>query len=457
MIFAWLRQALLKDRTTVSSQADACYRALVAAAGGAAVLAFLMLLSLASGLGGLAVLLAVLLLIDAVATGVLVVFTRRVVHDAVLVPLTEMAATARQVAGGNLGAVTQPYGLLEWQQLASAIGGLAGSLERERSSRVADRTADQHQAMTLRQLLGIIQGVGATLEVDDVAARLAQGMLAVGGFRRGVVWVPDEHEPRLLPLCHVGDGDAPVPAPAGDGPLGRAMSTGTTVPIRAGRDSGVVVPLSRGLSIVGAVELRGEDHTLSAEELEGLETLAGFGTSAIEAARLHGEVELRSETDGLTKVFNRRKLDVDLKAEVARSLRYQRPLSLIMVDVDHFKAINDTFGHQQGDEVLKAVAAIIARRSRETDSAYRYGGEEFAVLLRETDGHAAAEIAERLRNRIREGLSTLGLKREITASLGVSTISASVQAPEQLVEAADGALYKAKTGGRNRVVMSGAA
>ncbi|MGI8848136.1 MAG: diguanylate cyclase [Candidatus Dormibacteria bacterium] len=454
MTSAWLRQALLRDRLSVAAQADACFRAVAALIVAVTALGAAVVISLLADARVLTVLLGLFLLVAVVGLIVVGRFTRRVVREIAIAPIAEMAATARRVASGDLGAVGQPYGPLEWQQVTSAVGGLADSLARERTSRAADLSAGQTRTMTLHQLLRVIQRVGASLELEDVTLRLAEGMSEVGGFRRAVVWLRDEDD-RLIPARHLGEGDAPVPTAGDSGPVRRAVVTAQTVPIRTEGDaSGLAIPLVRGLEAVGAVELCGAARPVGLETLDALETLASFGCSSIAAAQLHEEVELRSETDGLTKVFNRRKLDIDLKAEVARSARYQRPLSLIMIDVDHFKGINDSFGHQQGDEVLKAVAAIIGRRSRETDSAYRYGGEEFAILLRETPLWAAAEIAERMRLRIREGLAALGLPRDITASLGVAAVDKPIMGADQLVEAADGALYSAKEAGRNRVVVS---
>jgi len=455
MSLAWLRQALLRDRLTVASQAEACFRAVAVLGVLMAALIAALVICVVADLRLLAVLLSLLVVAAFVALAVVTAFTRGVLRDAAIAPLVELAANARRVAGGDLTAVGQPYGPLEWQQVTSALGGLAASVSRERTSRDTDRTAGQHRTMTLHQLLRVIQRVGASLELDDVTRRLAEGMSEVGGFRCAVVWLRDQEDARLVPVYQFGQGPTALPSAQDVGPVGRAMATNQTVPIRGrGIEGGMVVPLVRGLESIGAVELRDEDRSAGPEQLDALETLASFGCSSIAAAQLHEEVELRSETDGLTRVFNRRKLDVDLKAEVARSTRYGRPLSLIMVDIDHFKGINDTFGHQQGDEVLKLVAAILGRRSRESDSAYRYGGEEFAILLRETPAPAAAEIAERMRGRIREGLATLGLPRDITASLGVAAIGDRIHAAEQLVEAADGALYAAKESGRNRVVIS---
>src|SRR3984893_9004769 len=127
--------------------------------------------------------------------------------------------------------------------------------------------------------------------------------------------------------------------------------------------------------------------------------LATHAATAIESARLHELTEERSQTDALTRLFNRRRLEEDLDGECKRCIRYGRPLAFVMLDVDHFKAFNDAHGHPQADPALQEVAGVIGGCVRTTDTAYRYGGEEFCVLLRETSGKDAMVFAERLRQR----------------------------------------------------------
>lgn len=156
--------------------------------------------------------------------------------------------------------------------------------------------------------------------------------------------------------------------------------------------------------------------------------------------------------DGLTGLYNRRHFDGKIAEEVSRAARYGRELSLLMVDIDHFKAVNDRYGHQKGDEVLAAVAETLRASLRGTDIVCRYGGEEIAVLLPETSADNAARIAELCRAKIEAAtMNSLGVG--VTVSIGVSSYAAGDTA-ELLVKAADGALYKAKEGGRNRVVSS---
>ena len=184
-----------------------------------------------------------------------------------------------------------------------------------------------------------------------------------------------------------------------------------------------------------------------------LAMLALQAAEALLRARLFEQAERLATTDGLTGLSNRRSLDAQLRERFAEAARYQRCLSFVLIDVDHFKKVNDGHGHPAGDTVLRGVAAIVAAQARETDRAARYGGEEMALLLPETGPAGARVIAERLRAAIEQSShETESGSLRVTVSLGVATFpSAGLETPEQLLEAADQALYRAKQGGRNRV------
>jgi diguanylate cyclase (GGDEF)-like protein len=142
-----------------------------------------------------------------------------------------------------------------------------------------------------------------------------------------------------------------------------------------------------------------------------------------------------------------------LTKEVARAERYQRPLALLMIDVDHFKRYNDTCGHLAGDEVLRKIATIFRRCTRESDCVGRYGGEEFLIILPETVGDDAGRIAERIRSHLAEEDFPFGpQKLRITISGGIASFPRNGRSPESLLKSADAALYEAKNRGRNRVV-----
>jgi diguanylate cyclase (GGDEF)-like protein len=154
--------------------------------------------------------------------------------------------------------------------------------------------------------------------------------------------------------------------------------------------------------------------------------------------------------DGLTGAYNRRYLDERLGAEFAFAKRHATPLSLMLIDLDHFKQINDQHGHQAGDTVLKAFFQLLAAEVRAEDVVGRYGGEEFIVMCRQTVGAGAITLAERLRARVEKAeLTHDGTPIELTISIGIAGMNDEIEQAEHLVKAADKALYRAKGDGRN--------
>lgn len=168
----------------------------------------------------------------------------------------------------------------------------------------------------------------------------------------------------------------------------------------------------------------------------------------------NARLEQLAHTDALTQLLNRRALAERITAEMERALRYDSSLALLMIDLDHFKRVNDTFGHLVGDDVLRDVAALLTKTIRNTDMVARYGGEEFLVLLPETDDTGAATFAERIRAAV-EGHDFgggAGQYLRLTTSVGVATFPAArIESVEDLFARADAALYRAKADGRNRV------
>ena len=201
-----------------------------------------------------------------------------------------------------------------------------------------------------------------------------------------------------------------------------------------------------------SIARRGRKFTRTEEEL--LEYLGGQAVVSIENANLHETVERQAVTDELTGLANARAFHSILEREEERARRFQSPLGLVMVDLDNFKRVNDEHGHQQGDEVLAAVASVVRDFSRDIDAPSRYGGEELAVVLPQTDIEGAARLAERMRDAVEQlrvprvgGRGSL----RVTASFGVSALPESAHDKDSLVAAADAALYRAKRGGKNRV------
>ena len=195
-----------------------------------------------------------------------------------------------------------------------------------------------------------------------------------------------------------------------------------------------------------------EIHIKHQEELEHK-----VAERTVDLEEANARLEVLAITDGLTGIFNHRYF-LERGAEAMKiAQRYQRSIALIMLDIDHFKSINDTYGHAVGDIVLKHVVSICSSVNRETDMFGRLGGEEFGVLLLETPAASAYAVAERLRDEIENSpIDHEGTAITVTASLGVHTIESIEQYPtiEEMLKVADGALYRAKERGRNRVVMS---
>ncbi len=169
----------------------------------------------------------------------------------------------------------------------------------------------------------------------------------------------------------------------------------------------------------------------------------------VRSFQLKKRLELMAVTDGLTGLYNHRYSYERIEEEISKALRYGRPLSLIMLDVDNFKRINDRFGHRTGDEVLKGIAAAIASKLRGADIVGRYGGEEFVAILPETPAAASRVVAEKIRQAVEETAFGDGRVR-VTVSVGVAELAPGETAGS-LVGRADELLYKAKKAGKNRV------
>jgi diguanylate cyclase (GGDEF)-like protein len=189
---------------------------------------------------------------------------------------------------------------------------------------------------------------------------------------------------------------------------------------------------------------------IPAVTLEALTQSASQTAVALRNAALLAEVEYLATRDGLTRLANRRLFEETLSREMARSYRRSTPLSLVVLDVDHFKDVNDSAGHQAGDAVLRDIGRALVRNTKASDLAARYGGDEFVVLLPDCAGVDAFRVAERLRAAVARGVTAL----PVTVSAGVGEMPGNAGDGERLVAAADAALYAAKRDGRNRSVRS---
>jgi diguanylate cyclase (GGDEF)-like protein/PAS domain S-box-containing protein len=248
----------------------------------------------------------------------------------------------------------------------------------------------------------------------------------------------------------------------GQGLLGQAAQSQNTLHVKDDPDwdpshaSGVIaVPLMNGLDLLGVVAV-GVDRTVrrfNHSDVHMIEMFAQQASIAIQNAKLFAEVHRLAITDALTGVYNRGYFFEQAHQEFVRCTRYPHALSLIMLDVDHFKEINDRFGHRAGDRALRDVAALCLANTRDADLVGRYGGEEFVILLPETPLGGAAITAERLREQIRLNKVTTDLGEfHITVSIGAAELKAETRDLDELIEQVDQAMYQAKRSGRNRVV-----
>jgi diguanylate cyclase (GGDEF)-like protein len=241
-----------------------------------------------------------------------------------------------------------------------------------------------------------------------------------------------------------------------------ALDAGTVAEIQIGTASALAALLaptegeSRELAIVSVA--RG-DRSFSHQERELFSYLTSQAAVSVENVDLHETVQRQAVTDELTGLFNHRRFQEVMSAEVERARRYDQQMGLIMLDIDNFKQVNDNYGHVQGDMVLREVARVLRQSARDVDEPARYGGEEMAVALPQTDLDGAYRFAERVRKRIealelplRDGN---GRKLKVTASFGAASLATAGRPDKEgLVAAADAALYRAKRSGKNRTVKA---
>ena len=326
----------------------------------------------------------------------------------------------------------------------------------------------------LAYLAAGLEGATAPAQVGEL---LASSVCEEFAFPRAVVLevaAGDGDRPRLRLLAHRGAAQTGVPAwePPARSVLSAALCSRRTLLVDgpAASDELLHVLLPDAVRLV-VVVLVAEDRPVGllvaehgtrngtrvqARVVAAVERFASQTALALAGARLLEHVRDLATRDGLTGVANRRTLDEVLAREAARAARSGRPLSVALVDVDHFKALNDTHGHQVGDEVLRTVAGTLAGSVRVGDTVGRYGGEEFVVVLPDTPAGEAREAAERLRLAVRASASAV----PVAASFGVATLGPADAAADPpglvagLVAAADRALYAAKAGGRDRVATA---
>lgn len=338
-------------------------------------------------------------------------------------------------------------GLIRLEAIALAgMGGCAlrsgdateGEALYDASERLLDPTKHRyqmahHDVLVARDRLARGDAAGAIARVERALARLSS---PTRGHLAAQTWT-------LLAEARQAMGDH---AGACDALRMHVRAVETDRDARIARARGIAAERRRALRAQQDVAI---ERTLRAE-LEARN--AALQTSLDEQARLRAELEHLSRTDALTGLFNRRQLDDVLHIEVARARRNRRPLSLLLLDVDHFKPINDTWGHHVGDAVLVEFARRLEHRRRASDVLARWGGEEFCLILQETSAHGALRLADDIRRRIAGDAFVVGdIELTITASFGIAELGEHTDSAVSLMQAADRALYQAKASGRDCV------
>ncbi len=218
--------------------------------------------------------------------------------------------------------------------------------------------------------------------------------------------------------------------------------------------SGLSIPLKVMRQPAGFLKITSkEPDAFGAEEAKAAELFVAMASMSLENIRFYEQVQAQSVRDPLTQLYSHRAFQTQLQEELLRAGRSQTPLSLIMMDIDHFKSYNDRYGHPAGDSLLKTVSAILNSFARPVDFAARYGGEEFCLILPNFVRTEAVEIANRLRLRVAaQPFFFNGEKSSVTISLGVASFPQDATTASQIIRVADERLYQAKHGGRNQVV-----
>src|SRR5580700_3807890 len=324
---------------------------------------------------------------------------------------------------------------------------------------------EQQRARQLQAINAIAQQTTAVLDLEDLLGRVCQ--LIQDAFRVSHVslFLREDHD--LVLRAHYGTLTPRIPqggrfpaAPWADILAGNRTVTETdlcgaptSTKFFAESASRMCIPLVSFGQTLGILALDSAlPDAFRDGDLQSLESVADICATAIQNAHYVERVKQLAYLDGLTGIFNRRFFELRIMEEIERARRYGTGMAVIMADIDQFKRLNDEFGHVLGDEVLRQVSSLFHQQVRKIDVVCRYGGEEFGILLTQTNAKQAMKIAEKLRKMV-EGWLFPGVPRTVTISAGAAAFPEQGTTRDELVRAADSALYAAKQAGRNKVCL----
>ncbi|HTS34637.1 MAG TPA: sensor domain-containing diguanylate cyclase [Candidatus Solibacter sp.] len=327
---------------------------------------------------------------------------------------------------------------------------------------------ERARARQLEAINAIAQQSTAVMDIEDLLARVCSVIQHAFQVPHVSLCLRDEgdlvlraHQGTLTPCVKV-TGRLPI----GNEPWASLLATSGTIIekdvtglpdlVRLFSDcaSRLSIPLISFGQTLGVLTLYSDKiNAFHACELQTLESVADICASSIQNAHYVERIRQLSYLDGLTGIFNRRFFELRIMEEIERARRSGAGMAVLMADIDQFKRLNDEFGHLLGDEVLRQVSSLFHQQLRKIDVVCRYGGEEFAILLTQTNAQHALGVAEKLRKLV-EGFQFPGVPRTVTLSAGVAAFPEHGTARDELIRAADNGLYAAKQNGRNRVCLA---
>lgn len=404
----------------------------------------------------------ILLILALIGTAALAILLARLITR----PLDEVSVAAQAVSEGRFDQRIPVRSRDEVGRLAVAFNDM--------TDRLASTIGELKSSRDMLQRA--VRRVGETLRSTHEMPQLLESLLNTGadavGADSAILWMFTRTRGELYPAMARGAvlsqlGHVKV----GEGVVGVVAERGTNVVLSA-RDGGpipsrneprsstlIAVPLYSHQRIMGVLVTYKEaaERPFHAEDVETLAFLAEQGGVAVENVLLHEEAQRLSLTDGLTGIYNRRYLQMHSRQVLAAAVRFNRPFSILMMDLDHFKQVNDTYGHNRGDAILIEFSKRVSAALREVDTFARYGGEEFVCLLSETAVDGAMTTAEKILEAVRS--APFGEPRDppvtLTVSIGIASYPVHGETFRSLIESADRALYGAKKEGRDRARTPG--